>query len=311
MTKYADVLFPATSYLEHPDYLGALLSQDPCVVLNQQAGAPVGQARCESDLVKDLAAKLGLADYFPWADDREVTEKTIATYNAKHPQRPIDLAKLRTEGIVYLGEDTPIYREGKGLGPAGRERAGATLEFPEFDGRVTDNKVRLYSHDLERVYREKLAAGEAVAGLEPLPTYYRPRGGPPGMVRLISGRSPVHSFSRTQNLAPLHGREPINSVWISPDVAKAFGDLKDGERVIVINQDGIKEGPCLVKVTARIRDDVAYLTHGHGHNARQLKLAGTAGASDAELSTRYVVDPIAGTTAMRVNFVRISREHGV
>ena len=309
ITQYADVLFPATSYLEHPDYVGSAYAREPYVALNQRAAPPVGEARCESEIAKGLAEALGLGEYFPWRDDAEVTEKTIAAYNADHPDRPIDLAALRANGVAYPARNTPIYRAGAGGGPDGQALAGVPLQFPEFDGRITDNKVRLYSHDLAKVYRDKLEAGESAVGLEPLPTYYRPRGGPPGTVRLISGRSPVHSFSRTQNLAPLHGRVAVNEVWVSPRIAKAFGELEDGESVILINQDGVKEGPCRLKVTARIRDDVVFLPHGHGHNSRHLQLAG-AGASDTELSTQYAVDPIAGTTALRVNFVRLSREHG-
>ena len=61
------------------------------------------------------------------------------------------------------------------------------------------------------------------------------------------------------------------------------------------------------KVTQRIRGDCVYLVHGWGQTARRLGYAYGRGASDAELVTRYAVDPIMGGTGMSVNFVRLER----
>ena len=123
---------------------------------------------------------------------------------------------------------------------------------------------------------------------------------------MVYGRSPVHSFGRTQNTPVLHGCEPENAIWASPDTAAAFG-VSDGEEVEIVNQDGARQGPIRVKVTARIRDDAVYLTHGFGHNSRQLTRAYKRGADDSALMTRYAVDPLSGGTGMRVNFVRLVR----
>jgi thiosulfate reductase/polysulfide reductase chain A len=45
------------------------------------------------------------------------------------------------------------------------------------------------------------------------------------------------------------------------------------------------------------------MVHGFGHTSRMLKHAFGKGASDAQLITRYVTDPLMGGTAMNVNFV--------
>jgi thiosulfate reductase/polysulfide reductase chain A len=74
---------------------------------------------------------------------------------------------------------------------------------------------------------------------------------------------------------------------------------------MLVNQDGARSGPVRAKVTERIRGDCVYLVHGWGQSARKLRYAHGRGASDAELVTRYKVDPIMGGTGMNVNFVRL------
>jgi thiosulfate reductase/polysulfide reductase chain A len=255
-----------------------------------------------------IGRHLGLERYWNWRSMEEVQRRTIEHYNEEHPDQTIDWYELKEEGAVVLDNGNPIYRAGHGLGPDGTGRAGRELLFPNFDGTAGANRVHLYSTDLERVWRQKIAANQSAVGYEPLPTYYRPRSAPPGHVRLIYGRSPVHSFGRTQNTPVLHGREPENDVWASPATASAFG-VTDGELVEIINQDGVREGPIRLKVTARMRDDAIYMTHGHGHNNRQLSRAYQRGADDSALMTRYAVDPLSGGTGMRVNFVRLVRPH--
>ncbi|MCX5762071.1 MAG: hypothetical protein NTW72_11335, partial [Gemmatimonadetes bacterium] len=54
--------------------------------------------------------------------------------------------------------------------------------------------------------------------------------------------------------------------------------------------------------------DCVYMVHGFGHTARGLRHAFGKGASDSQLVTRYVVDPLMGGTGMNVNFVTIEPE---
>ena len=63
-----------------------------------------------------------------------------------------------------------------------------------------------------------------------------------------------------------------------------------------------------VKATERIRGDCVYLVHGFGHSARGLRRAYHKGASDADLITRYAVDPLMGGTGMGINFVTLESE---
>lgn len=98
-----------------------------------------------------------------------------------------------------------------------------------------------------------------------------------------------------------------NEVWVNPASAEKFG-LRNAAHVRLKNQDGVVSNPVKVKVTERIRKDCVYMVHGFGHNSRMLKGAYGKGASDSQLITRYVTDPLMGGTAMNVNFVTFEQE---
>ena len=116
----------------------------------------------------------------------------------------------------------------------------------------------------------------------------------------------MHTFARTQNNWVLMEMDPENEVWIHKEEAKRLG-LKEGDYVMLVNQDGVKEGPVRVKPTARIRKDCVYIVHGFGHKAPLMRLAHGRGASDNYLQTRYKLDPISGGAGLRVNFVRLEK----
>jgi thiosulfate reductase/polysulfide reductase chain A len=129
------------------------------------------------------------------------------------------------------------------------------------------------------------------------------------MFRLLFGRTPVHTFGRTTNNRFLSQIVDENEVWINADVAKSLpgfdGPVKTGDEVMLVNQDDVRAGPVKAKVTERIRGDCVYVVHGYGHTAKGLRFAHGRGASDAELVTKYKVDPVMGGTGMNVNFVRV------
>ncbi|HEY6844068.1 MAG TPA: molybdopterin dinucleotide binding domain-containing protein, partial [Thermoanaerobaculia bacterium] len=144
----------------------------------------------------------------------------------------------------------------------------------------------------------------AQGGFDPLPNYTPHEEPPDGMFRLLFGRAPTHTFGRTTNNRLLGSVFGENELWINSVVAKSL-DVKNGDRVLLENQDGVRSNPVKAKVTERIRGDCVYMVHGWGHTSKGLKFAKGRGASDSELVTRYKTDPIMGGTGMNVNFVRV------
>ena len=98
-----------------------------------------------------------------------------------------------------------------------------------------------------------------------------------------------------------------NEVWINIEIAKRYG-IKSGDYIRLKNQDGVISNKIKVKATERIRTDCVYMVHGFGHSSKALKGAYMKGASDSQLITKYIVDPLMGGTGMNINFVTFEVE---
>jgi thiosulfate reductase/polysulfide reductase chain A len=131
---------------------------------------------------------------------------------------------------------------------------------------------------------------------------------PEGYYRLIYGRAPMHTFSRTANNPHLTDLMDENTLWVNPKVAKEWG-LNANQYVWLRNQDEvISDFPVKVRITERIRWDSVYIVHGFGHARKQLKRCYGRGISDTQLITNVMIDPVMGGTGMRSNFVTFVTE---
>ena len=270
ISGWADVVLPESVYLERYDELNVEVFREPFVALRQPVVEPPEGFDTKPNwwMARELALRLGLGAYYPWKHIEEYLDTRLKNAG-------LSLEALKKTGIVR-GAPQPVYFED-----------GVAPEFPTPSG-----KVEFYSPQL----REK--------GFDPVPKYTPPVQGPPGTFRLLYGRSPVHSFSRTQSNPLLHEMMAENAVWVNGDVARRYG-LKTGDRVRLRNQDGVVSDRVQVLATERIRPDCVYIVHGFGHTAARLRRALGKGASDAQLITRYRTDPLMGGTGMNVNFVSL------
>jgi thiosulfate reductase/polysulfide reductase chain A len=268
---WADVVLPEATYVERYEDLNVELFREPFVALRQPVVPPPADQKPNWWIARELAVKLGLEAYYPW--------KTIEEYlDHRLKAAGLSLAQLQKQGFVRVPRP-PIYYE-EGVPPV--------FSTPS-------KKIEFYSVQLRE------------AGHDPVPRFKRPEAGPPGSFRLLFGRSPVHTFSRTQTNPVLAQAMSENEVWVNGDAAERAG-LKTGDRVRLRNQDGVLSNPIKVKATQAIRPDCVYMVHGFGHTAKGLRRALGKGASDAQLVTRYATDPLMGGTGMNVNFVTLERE---
>jgi thiosulfate reductase/polysulfide reductase chain A len=271
---YADLVLPEATYLERYDAPLVVNSvKAPFVSLRQPVIEPLHESKPGWWIAKELAKRMGLEAYFPWATPEEHLAKFVEPMG-------INLLELRNKGAVAF-PGRPFLED------------RTEDDLPHF---YTDSgKIELYSQDIKDL------------GADPMPVFTPPAEHPGGFFRLVYGRAPMHSFARTQNNATPHGLMPENDVWLHTKPAQALG-LRDGDRVVLENQDGVKSLPIRVRVTEGIRDDCAYMVHGFGQRSRLLRRARDRGASDTNLMTRVKVDPLMGGTGMRVNFVRPVKE---
>ncbi|MCL4394825.1 MAG: molybdopterin-dependent oxidoreductase [Chloroflexi bacterium] len=269
---WADVVLPEAMYLERYDELWVCAHQTPYIALREPAVEPYAETKPAWWIARELGLRLGLEDFFTWQDAEEYLNRRLSSIG-------LTLDKLRQQDGIAVQTGKPWLED--------YEKDG-TSPFATETG-----KVELFAQSLEK------------SNIKPLPEYEPTAAGPAGFFRLLYGRSPVHTFSRTQNTPVLNALVPENEIWVNDEVAAQLG-LKQGDRVMLENQDGAKSGPLAVKATPRIRKDCVYMVHGFGHDAPGLTRANKRGASDAALQTRYALDPICGGAGLRINFVKLA-----
>ncbi len=269
ITGYADVVLPECTYLERYDKIRSSPHRVPNIALRMPAASPKGDSQPASWMAKELGRRMGLEAYFPYNDYKEVIEEELKKMGSSLTEMEKVGVKAyeRQNPYLYLPED---------------------VDWP-FD--TPTGKIELYSNILEQ------------AGFDPIPVYQEHPQPGSGFYRLIYGRAPAHTFTRTANNPYLTDLMKENALWVNPKVAKLWNLSKD-QKVWLKNQDGvISSFPIKVRITERIGWDAVYMVHGFGHQRKELTRAYGRGASDTELITNVMTDPIMGGTGMRGNFV--------
>lgn len=267
----ADVILPECTYLERHDSLKIDKGMSLSVGIRQPVVEPLYKSKAGWWICKELGNRLGAGGYFPYETYEGHIIKECAAMG-------IDYNELKKVGtIFYPGTDDPYI---------------TMANQPVF--KTPSGKIELYSSQL------------AEKGFDPIPKYNRIEQPEKGWFRLLSGRSPVHSFSRTTNNQRLYELFKENVLWVNAAAASAMG-IKDGQEIILVNRDNVRSEKIKAKVTQRIRNDCVYMVHGFGAKSRRLSRAYGKGADDSRMMTRFVADPISGSTGMRVNFVRIEK----
>lgn len=267
VTGYADVILPECSYLERYDDLRNSAEREPSLALRVPALEPLHDSKPGWWIAKQLADRLDLGHYFPWDDYGDVLDWQLKQVGSS-------LEEMRRIGVKRFPRRTPLYFT-----------EGEQRRFNTPSGRI-----ELFSQTL------------ADAGFDPMPKYTPPERPPEGFYQLIYGRAPAHTFGRTANNPLLFELMPENTVWVNPRTASAHG-LSNGGYVRLKNPVGATSNKIRIRVTERIGPGAVFVVHGFGHTARGLRLTTGVGADDAGLMSNVKIDPIAGSTGMRANFV--------
>jgi thiosulfate reductase/polysulfide reductase chain A len=272
ITDWADVLLPEDMYLERTDDLSVGRCRDkPYVGLRVQAVKSPHDTRPGWRIAKELGTALGVGDFFAYGDFDEYLK-------ARLKGTGVSLEQLKKDGVAFPKTKIAPYLD----------------KTADYHWHTPSGKVELFSQRL------------ADKGFAPLPTFREQPAPPKGWLRLLYGRSPLHTFGRTQNNSILNDLDPGNCVWLNPACAKAMG-IAHGEKVMVENPHGDKTGPMPANVTERMPTRSLYMIHGFGNKSKKLKLAYGKGGSDTEVIDTYAVDPISGATGMRVQWVRVRK----
>jgi anaerobic selenocysteine-containing dehydrogenase len=256
--RAADIVLPGTVWLEE---LG-VKDTATHLYLMERALPPAGEARSTIALLRELAGRLGLDGYFPWADEEAYVDAWLA------PQRE--------------GDGPPLTVEGLRAGGGHRQRAGLShVAYPDRRFHTPSGKVELWS---ER------AAG---VGLPALPGYSDSAFTAPDDA--LSARFPLqlgqgrtinhfHSFYDQGRALPALARlEAEPELWVHPLDAADRG-LAGGGAATIFNDGGALA--VRLRVTEDVRPGVVWLRDGwFGLNHL------TSGAGALEPAQVDLIDP--------------------
>ena len=209
---YADFILPATTQLEHWDVHLAYGHTD--VLLNRPAIAPLGQARSNAQIFRDLAARMGFTEPCFADSDEALCRQAFGD--------AVDFALLETQGFATLALPDAPFAEGGFATPSGKcEFFSARLAAQGLDG-LPDH---LPNHELQGS-----SAHYPLAMISP-----------PARNFLNS------TFVNVQSLRDIEGRPVLE---IHPDDALARG-IEDGAVVRVFNDRGSYRCHAAVSLRAR------------------------------------------------------------
>ena len=220
--RFADVVLPATSWLEE---LGCK-STNTHLYLMPQILDPPGETRPVPWVLRQLATRLGLDDFFPWQDTEGLLDALLDAPASRHAT----VAQLRADGGIRALEISHV--------------AHPDLTFPTPSG-----KLELYS---ER------AAG---LGLPALPDF-QPLAGDAYPLTLRQGRTLTHFhgfYDHGRALPTLAAADPEPVLWISTADA-AVRRLDDGAAIVVRNARG--EMRARAHVTSKIPPGTVWMRDG-------------------------------------------------
>jgi anaerobic selenocysteine-containing dehydrogenase len=210
--RFADIILPSTAWLEE---LGCKATNTH-LYLMEQALPPPEETRPLSQVLRGLAQRLRLDDFFPWESQEGLINAVLDHPSTGHAT----VATLRQQGGIL-----PFHI--------------SHVAYPDKHFHTVSGKVEFFSTRAQAL------------GLSPLPVYQEPSQSEYPLT-LCQGRTLTHFHSfydHGQVLPTLARLDPEPHLWISSDDATVRG-LHDGAAIRVYNERGA------VQARARITDDV-------------------------------------------------------
>ena len=248
---HADYVLPATTQLEHWDIHNSYGHTD--MVLNRPAIAPMGEAKTNTQIFRELASRMGMDNPLLQEDDESLCRLALQNHRNLQSVAPVTWDALLKDGFAHWPvADAPFAQGG----------------FPTASGKC-------------EFFSERLAA----QGLDGLPDYlpnYEPANAqatyPLAMISPPARNFLNSSFVNVKSLRDMEG-EPL--LEIHPDDA-ATRQVKDGATVRVFNDRGSYQ--CKAQISTRAQVGMVV---GLGIWWRKL---GTDGKNVNELTSQRLTD---------------------
>ncbi|UCG08897.1 MAG: molybdopterin-dependent oxidoreductase, partial [Desulfobacterales bacterium] len=211
----ADIVLPVATYLEFDDIVAPPYSLPMALV--QQKVTSVAECRSDFEILRDLARKLELGEYF-WNKEEEHLDFVLGPSD-------ISFNEFRKIGVLAGNKHYQSYQSQGFSTPSG--------------------KVELYSSQLKEW------------GFDPLPTHHELPETPLSAPELAkeyslvftSWKAGVYRHSGGRQISSLRNTHPDPMVWIHPDTAGQQG-IADGDRVYIETKRG------RIRQKARLTKDI-------------------------------------------------------
>ncbi|HVM71555.1 MAG TPA: molybdopterin-dependent oxidoreductase [Anaerolineales bacterium] len=192
---FSDVVLPEASYLERYDPLNIVGDK---AFIRQPVIAPQGEGKSTLWIYKELGTRLGLKDYFQYADEEDYLKQQLAPLG-------VSLDQVRQQGYVQL--------------PA------ADTTLPAFQWGTPSGKIELFSSTLDK------------GGFPGVPEWQAPPAPKAGEFYLLTGKVAQYTQMGTQNNQYLHKYADPPRLWMNAQTARSMG-LADNDTVEVASSVG-------------------------------------------------------------------------
>jgi anaerobic selenocysteine-containing dehydrogenase len=263
--RYADLILPATAWLED---IG-LKQTATHIYLMERALSPAGECRSLVTVLRELAHRLEIANFFPWGDDEDFLDALLAAQKTADG-KPLTVAELRRRGGYWQKNDL------------------AHVAYQQHIFQTPSKKIEFWSERAQ------------LAGLSPLPSYTTPAS-EKYPLRFCQGRTltAFHSFfDEGQALPTLARANPGPQLWIHPRDAQER-NITSGAPIVIANERGQFEASA--HVTSDILQGVVWMRDGWAGINRV-----TSGAPIVSLAANDIVSGIPGGQAAYDAWVEVS-----
>jgi anaerobic selenocysteine-containing dehydrogenase len=221
--EQADIVLPATAWLEQ---LGAKMTHTH-LYLMPPILEPAGECRTFSQIMRGLASKLDLRDYYPWKDDEEM-------FNAlfDHP----------CTGHATIAD----LRKDEGIRPLRVSK----VAYPTHEYSTPSGQVEFYSSRAEQLGLPALPVFTPAGDQSTYPLAFR------------QGRTLTHFhafYDHGAALPTLKKRRGEPTLWVAQDDATARG-IGDGDPIRIYNQRG--ECRATARITHKISPGAVWMRDG-------------------------------------------------
>lgn len=268
---FSDVILPESMFLERTDPIIVKGGPKPALWIRAQAVEPKYDSKPKWWIIKQLAERLGVGQYFPY----ETIEELIAW---QLQDMGFSLADFDEKGFVAL-TPKPILLDRK---------TGLAFKTPT-------KKLEFLTTVLEE------------NGIPSFPPYESPAPPPEGHYRLITGKIATHTQGTTLNNVYLNEIQSENKLWINSAEAEklgiAHGDLVD------VSCEGVSQR-AEVAVSDFIHPEVVYTLHGYGRRVPLQTRAYGKGFRDNTYMRGLLQVAVGGNCPVADTYVQVKKVQG-